>query len=97
MNTTPDTQSDARPPAEGNQGEGNRDAARRFDQAEKSFVESERGKRQIKRAGEVTPQEAEVLEGAEQIGQSHSKGEDGNAGAGTNTNTGCEASKQAKR
>ena len=65
------------PPASGaNQGEGNREAARRFNQAEQEFVQSPRGREGIKKAGDVAQSEAPELERAERVGKSHAKNAD---------------------
>ena len=59
-----------------NQGEGNRDAARRFDAAEQAFVKSGKVDSAAQAARPANPQEAAEMEKAEQAGKSHSKGED---------------------
>jgi hypothetical protein len=66
------------PPASGdkNQGEGNREAARRFNQAEQQFVQSPRGRERIKKAGDVAPSEVPELERAERAGKSHARNDD---------------------
>jgi hypothetical protein len=59
-----------------NQGEGDRESARRFNQAQQSFAESPRGRSAIEHAGDVDPNEREALEEAEKVGLSHVKEED---------------------
>lgn len=55
-----------------NQGEGNRDAAKRYDDAQKEFVES--GKvEQARRRAKAGEQEQQDLDQAEEIGKSHAK------------------------
>lgn len=55
-----------------NQGEGNRDAAKRYDDAQKEFVDS--GKvEQAQRAAKVTEQEQQELKRAEAIGTARAK------------------------
>lgn len=59
-----------------NQGEGNRDAARRYDEAQQQFVESGKVADAAKRAAPQSEQEARELKRAEEQGKSHAKGED---------------------
>jgi len=59
-----------------NHGEGNPEAAERFNTAERRFVESARGKQQIKEGPKVRPDEETALAKAEQIGRDHAKGDD---------------------
>lgn len=59
-----------------NQGEGDKESARRFNEAEQSFVNSRRGKQAIAQAGDVEPAEAEVLEQAERAGRARARSED---------------------
>ena len=63
-------------PADGVQGEGNYDAARRFDKAEQDFVRSGKVREAAERAAPKTAEEAKALERAEEIGRSHAKDED---------------------
>ena len=63
--------------AEPNEGEGNRTYARKFDEDERRFVESgqvEKKAREAEKALEGS--EAADLQHAEELGKSHSKGED---------------------
>ena len=59
-----------------NQGEGNKEADRKFREAETKFVNSEEGKRKIAQAGNVSEEEARKLREAEEKGKARSKGED---------------------
>lgn len=54
-----------------NQGEGNRDAAERYNEAQEEFVHSEEGKQQIDKAGEIEIDDEELE--AEDEGKSRSK------------------------
>jgi hypothetical protein len=56
-----------------NQGEGDIESAKRFNREELAFVESERGRQAIDRAGDVDPSEEQELVDAEQEGLSHRK------------------------
>lgn len=55
-----------------NQGEGNRDAAKRYDDAQKEFVDSGKVEQERRRA-KVSDQEKQDLERAEEIGRSHAR------------------------
>ncbi|HEV8095589.1 MAG TPA: hypothetical protein VGP71_07660 [Burkholderiales bacterium] len=59
-----------------NQGEGNKEADRKFREAETKFVNSAEGKRKIAQAGNVSDEEARKLREAEEKGKARSKGED---------------------
>jgi hypothetical protein len=59
-----------------NEGEGNTTADRNYREATKKFVNSERGKEEIRKAGEVSPQQEEDIEAAEEEAKSHAKGHD---------------------
>jgi hypothetical protein len=61
-----------------NQGEGNREADRRYREQTQKFVQSERGKQEIARAGEVSDDEARDIEAAEEEARGHAKEEDPN-------------------
>jgi hypothetical protein len=61
-----------------NHGEGNPEAAAEFNEAERGFVASERGKRKIKEGPQVKKGEEAELERAEQSGKSHAKNDDSN-------------------
>jgi hypothetical protein len=63
-------------PAAENQGEGNRDADRNYREATTKFAHSERGQREIGKAGDVTPGEEKDLRKAEEAGKSHAKERD---------------------
>lgn len=58
------------------QGEGNVVAGRRYDQAQREFVESGRVDDAARRAAPQNAREAEQMESAEQEGRAHAKGED---------------------
>ena len=59
-----------------NHGEGNPEAAERFNTAEKAFVASARGKKKIKEGPKVGPGEEAELAKAEQAGRDHAKDDD---------------------
>ena len=59
----------------GNEGEGNRTADRNYREATEKFVNTERGKEQIRKAGEVPPAEEQELRKAEEAAKSHAKGQ----------------------
>jgi hypothetical protein len=59
-----------------NHGEGNPEAAERFNSAERQFVDSDRGKNKIKQGAQVRPGEEAELAKAEQIGREHAKDDD---------------------
>jgi len=65
------------PPAGGKhvQGEGDYEAARRFDQAERRFVESGKVDEAARRAPPRNAKEADELDSAEETGRSHAKDE----------------------
>ena len=58
------------------QGEGNYDATRRYDKATRAFVQSGKVDEAAHAAEPDSPEQAEGLKRAEEIGKSHSKGED---------------------
>ena len=59
-----------------NHGEGNPEAAAEFNEAERGFVASERGKSKIKEGPRVKRGEEADLEKAEQQGKSHARNDD---------------------
>jgi hypothetical protein len=61
---------------EANQGEGNREAARRYNEEQKRFVASGQVPAAAGRAAPDSSTEARELEQAEHEGRSHAKGED---------------------
>jgi len=63
-----------------NQGEGNPEAAERFNTAERQFVESDGGKKKIKQGPQVRPGEEAELAKAEQVGREHAKDDDSESG-----------------
>lgn len=63
-------------PAAANQGEGDKKSADRFNHDEQRFVNSERGKKEIAKAGQVESSEKTALEEAERLGLARTKGDD---------------------
>jgi hypothetical protein len=59
-----------------NQGEGDREAARRFNEDQQQFVKAGKSDGAARRAAPESPQRAAELERAVQKGLSHAKGED---------------------
>jgi len=59
-----------------NQGEGDKKSAERYNDMQKDFVNSEQGRDEIERAGQMNPGEQREAEAAEQEGKSRAKGED---------------------
>jgi hypothetical protein len=59
-----------------NQGEGDYEAARRYDEAQRRFVESGKVEKAAEEAAPRDAAEAEALERAEEAGKSRSHGED---------------------
>jgi hypothetical protein len=59
-----------------NQGEGNPEAGKRFNQAETRFVESARGKQKVRDGANVRPDEDAALADAERRGKARAKGSD---------------------
>jgi hypothetical protein len=62
--------------SESNHGEGNPEAADRFNKAERAFVASARGKKKVKEGPKVAPAEEAELARAEQAGRDHAKDDD---------------------
>ena len=60
------------PPA-ANLGEGNPEAAKRFNEAETAFVASVRGKKRIRAGVTIQPGEQAELDGAEQNGKARAR------------------------
>lgn len=60
-------------PRNENEGEGNKTADRNYREATKKFVESERGKAQIEKAGDVDENEERDIEQAEEEAKRHAK------------------------
>jgi hypothetical protein len=58
------------------QGEGDYNAARRYDEAAREFAESGKVEPAAQDAAPTSAEEAEALKQAEETGKSHSKGED---------------------
>lgn len=61
---------------ERNQGEGNKEADRKFREAQSKFVQSKEGKEKIAEAGNVSEDEQQELREAEKKAKAHAKGED---------------------
>ena len=59
-----------------NEGEGNKTADRNYREATKKFVESERGREEIEKAGEVDASEEREIERAEEEAKRHAKEHD---------------------
>lgn len=56
-----------------NEGEGNKSADRNYREATQKFVESERGRQEIEKAGDVDPSEQQEIERAEEEAKHHAK------------------------
>jgi hypothetical protein len=65
-----------------NHGEGNPEAAERFNKAEREFVNSESGKQKIKKGAQVRPNEEAELAQAEQRGRERAKDDDSDSLSG---------------
>lgn len=59
-----------------NQGEGNKTADRNYREATTEFVESERGKREIDKAGNVSPEQEKDIRRAEEQAKQRAKDHD---------------------
>ena len=59
-----------------NHGEGNPEAADRFNTAEREFVSSARGKNRIQEGAELRPEEEVDLARSEQLGRERAKNDD---------------------
>ncbi|HKU15779.1 MAG TPA: hypothetical protein VJQ52_15385 [Steroidobacteraceae bacterium] len=62
--------------AMGNEGEGNKSADRNYREATQKFVESERGREEIAKAGKVDPRQQRDIERAEEEAKRHAKEHD---------------------
>jgi hypothetical protein len=56
-----------------NEGEGNKSADRNYREATQKFVESERGRKEIEKAGDVDSREQQEIERAEEEARQHAK------------------------
>ena len=74
-----------------NQGEGNKEADRKFREAQTKFVNSDEGKRKIAQVGNISDEEARQLREAEEKAKARSKGDD----PGVRNQSGGSASGQA--
>lgn len=63
-------------PTSRNEGEGNRSADRNYREATRNFVESERGKDEIKKAGDVSARDEKDIRAAEDEAKSRAKEHD---------------------
>jgi hypothetical protein len=59
-----------------NHGEGNPQAAKRFNEAETRFVESARGKQKVREGANIRPDEESALVDAERLSKARAKGSD---------------------
>ena len=59
-----------------NHGEGDPQAAERFNEAETAFVKSARGRRAVRKGTKVRPEEEAALQDAERRGRERSRGDD---------------------
>jgi hypothetical protein len=59
-----------------NHGEGNPEAADRFNAAEREFVSSARGKKKIQEGADVRPEEEADLAASDQLGRERAKSDD---------------------
>lgn len=62
--------------AQGNQGEGDKASAKRYNEAQRQFVQSDRGQQAIDEAGDMSSEEARAAERAEAEGRARAKAED---------------------
>jgi hypothetical protein len=60
----------------GNEGEGNRTADRNYREATTKFANSERGQREIEKAGDVSPAQEKDIRQAEEEAKGHAKERD---------------------
>jgi hypothetical protein len=56
-----------------NEGEGNKSADRNYREATQKFVESERGRKEIEKAGDVDQRQQQEIERAEEEAKRHAK------------------------
>jgi hypothetical protein len=63
-------------PSSSNHGEGNPEAADRFNTAEQEFVNSARGKKKIKEGADVRTKEEADLARSEQLGRERARGDE---------------------
>jgi hypothetical protein len=66
-----------------NHGEGDPEAAQRFNEAEAAFVKSERGRAKIQKGPQVRPEEEGALAAAEREAGEHGKADDSCSVLGT--------------
>jgi len=63
-------------PTTGNEGEGNKTADRNYREATTEFVQSDRGKREIENAGNVSPEQEKDIRRAEEQAKQRAKDHD---------------------
>ena len=63
-------------PTSRNEGEGNKTADRNYREATRNFVDSDRGQKEIRKAGQVDPREATEIEKAEEEAKARAKEHD---------------------
>jgi hypothetical protein len=71
MGTTP--RNEGRNESKSNEGEGNKTADRNYREATEKFVNSQRGREQIEKAGDVDADEERDIERAEEEAKRHAK------------------------
>ncbi|HKQ15953.1 MAG TPA: hypothetical protein VJT80_21115 [Steroidobacteraceae bacterium] len=71
MGTTPRDEGQRKD--QSNEGEGNKSADRNYREATRKFVESERGREQIEKAGDVDANQERDIERAEEEAKRHAK------------------------
>ena len=76
-----------------NEGEGNKTADRNYREATKEFVESERGQREIEKAGNVSPSEEKDIRRAEEQAKQRAKEHDPAELSGGDSDPGASESK----
>lgn len=63
-------------PKSRNQGEGDKESDRKYRERTEAFVNSERGRKEIEKAGQLSEEEARQLRKSEDEGKSRARGED---------------------
>jgi hypothetical protein len=75
------TQTSDRGRPQRNEGEGNKTADRNYRKATQEFVESERGQREIRNAGDVSPEQEREIRRAEEEAKQRAKEHDPEEGS----------------
>jgi hypothetical protein len=70
------SQSSDRTPGQRNEGEGNKTADRNYRKATQEFVESDRGQREMRKAGDVSPDQEREIKHAEEEAKRRAKEHD---------------------